>query len=97
MQISAWKNDKIIGAVDRLIYTFQIHWKKKMELNSILSQIKGSESGSGWNPKKKENISIIKREFSSEKEFKELVKKLDYKVELITKTGKRRILNARKK
>ena len=97
MQISVWKNDKIAESVDSLIYTFQIHWKKKMELNKILNQIRGSESGSGWNPKKKENIFIVKREFSSEKEFKDLVKKLDYKIELITKTGKRRILNARKR
>ena len=97
MEISVWKNDKVSDSIETLTYTFQIHWKKKMELNRILGQIKGSESGTGWNPTKKENISIIKREFSSEKEFKELIRKLDYRVELITKTGKRRILNARKK
>ena len=58
MQISVWKNDKIVESVDGLIYTFQIHWKRKMELNKILNQIKGNESGSGWNPKKKEKEQV---------------------------------------
>ena len=57
MEISVWKNDKVSDSIETLTYTFQIHWKKKMELNRILSQIKGSESGTGWNPTKKENIS----------------------------------------
>ena len=77
VKISAWKSDKDEKSVT---YIFQIQAKSIRVLKKITKSLSGQETGSGYDPKNKENILLIKKVFPSCEEFNMFLNNFEFKV-----------------
>jgi len=80
IKIAAWVQGK---EKDRITCIFQLEARSIRLLRQVAKQIAGSESGEGFNPKNKERILLIKRDFFSVKDFNKFKKNFKYEIERV--------------
>lgn len=80
LAITVWRQGKENTSQ---VYMFQLQAKSIRLLKKVVKAIQGTNSGIGYDKKKKENIMLIKKCFSSVDKFKEFINNFEYKVERV--------------
>ena len=78
-------------------YVFQIASDSKRLLNRAIKEVGGKESGTGFGTNRKRSIVILQRDFKDKESLKEFADGLSFNLLEISKTGKERIINAKRK
>ena len=81
------------------LYTIQATFKGKREKNTLTKEAMGwKHAGEGYNPHTDRLIMLLKRSFEDRKSWRTFAKTLSFPIEeLNCKTGKKRIINARRR
>ena len=81
-----------------IIYRLQAKIKGKREMNRLFKELDGwNQCGEGYDRKQEKTILLLMREFEDKRSWLKFAKTLSFPVEEVRKSGKRRVINARRK
>ena len=95
MEITAWKEFK--EEDNSIRCRLQLHYKDGRRVKTLIKQLTGwKECGSGYNPKKKEEILLFVKKFKSDYMWKKFLKEFPYSIREKLRNNKERVYNANK-
>ena len=104
MQAVAWNNGKVstrnsTGTAGEILYTLQVTSSDKRVINKVVREARGwFKAGSGFDTNNKNMIILLKKSFKDKEEWIQFANTLSFDVEEIsTRTGKKRLINGKRK
>jgi hypothetical protein len=78
-------------------YVFQLASDSQRLLKRAIKEVGGKESGNGYDSTHNKKIVLLQRDFKDKESLKEFANGLSFSLSEISKTGKERIINAKRK
>tara|TARA_B100000214_G_scaffold375569_1_gene362757 strand:+ start:7014 stop:7310 length:297 start_codon:yes stop_codon:yes gene_type:complete len=78
-------------------YVFQLTSGSQRLLKKAIKEVGGRESGNGYDALRNKKIVLLQRDFEDKESLKEFANGLSFNLSEISKTGKERIINAKRK
>lgn len=98
MSINAVAWGEKLETGDSIVYRMQASLKGKREINQFVKELNDwQRCGEGYDPGKKRTIILMMRKFEDKKSWVKFAKTLSFTIEEMSKTGKKRIINGKRK
>tara|TARA_A100001015_G_scaffold246483_1_gene282918 strand:- start:1721 stop:2020 length:300 start_codon:yes stop_codon:yes gene_type:complete len=98
MSIEAVAWSEKLDSDSLIIYRLQAKIKGKREMNRLYKELDGwNQCGEGYDRNQEKTILLLMREFKDRRSWVKFAKTLSFPVEEVSKSGKRKVINARRK
>lgn len=98
MSIEAVAWAEKLDSDETILYRLQAKTRGKRELSRLLKELDGwNQCGEGYDRKQEKTILLLMREFENKRSWLKFAKTLSFPVEEVSKSGKKKVINARRK